>query len=106
MCVWCVCVNVCMLGCVCWFVFYCCDKYHNQKATWRANCLFSLQVSSPSPSLMEGKAETPKDRNTEAGTEAELVEECCFLPCFPGAAKPAFLTSRTMCPEATPSTVA
>jgi hypothetical protein len=34
--------------------------------------------------------EHTQDRNLEAGVDAEAMEECCLLSCFPGLAQPAF----------------
>lgn len=57
--------------------FYYCDKHIMTKG----NGEDFLQILGPGPSLREFRIGS-QDRMMKAGTEAEAVEEGCFLHCF------------------------
>ena len=50
-----------------------------------------LKLPHCSSPLKEVRSENKQDRNLEAGADAEAMEDCCLLPCFPWLAQPAFL---------------
>lgn len=65
------------------FAFYCCVKTAWSERRGAKRVYFSLQLSGHMPPLREVRV---GQHEPEAGTEAEPVEECCFLarsPCFP-----------------------
>lgn len=59
-----------------WFAFYSCDKDHDQKqlGDGRVHLSYLCHLLS---TRGEAKGKTQADRNWEAGTEAETLEERC-----------------------------
>ena len=54
-----------------------------KKASWGGKDLFDLHFQV----ITEGR----QDRNLEAGADAETMEGCCLLACFPWLTQSAFL---------------
>lgn len=73
------------------FGFYCCDKNHDQKQFGK------------SP-LKKANVEI-QGRTLEAGTEAEVIKECCLLTYLVWLAQFSFSYPRTICPGVAPLTV-
>lgn len=84
-----------------WFLLLCCDKHHdqtNKQKTWWIKGLFDLHIPGNCLSLKNVRLGT-QDRNLNAGTEAETVEECCFLAFSPVSCSATFLLPpSTTCP--------
>jgi hypothetical protein len=73
---------------------YCCDKEHNQKATWGGN-YFILQFA-----IHYGRQLKKELKYLKAETEAETMEKCCVLHV---ACLAYFLIEpRTTCPGVAP----
>ena len=63
-------------------------KHHDQKQLGEERVYFTHHsYNSPTKAV---RVETHKGRNLEAGADAEAMEGCCLLPCFPWLAQPAF----------------
>jgi hypothetical protein len=60
----------------------------NQEASWRGKGLFSLQFHT---AVHHQRKELTQGRNLEAGADAEAMEVCYLLDCFPWLAQLAFL---------------
>jgi hypothetical protein len=70
--------------------FYACTKHHDQEASWGVKGLFNLYFIADYHRKESG-LELTWVRNLEAGADAEAMEECCLLACFPWLAQLAFL---------------
>ena len=66
-------------------------KQHDQKAKWGGKGLFNLYFLIATHYQKKSGQELKQGRNLEAGTDAEAVEECCFLAWSPWLAQPVFL---------------
>jgi hypothetical protein len=72
-------------------VFVAVKKYHDQKASWGGKCLFSLHFHIGVHHQRKSGQALKQGRNLEAGADAEAMEECCLLTCFPWLVQLAFL---------------
>jgi hypothetical protein len=70
---------------------YCCTKHHNQETSWGGKGLFSLHFYIVVHHQRKSGQELTQGRNLEARTDAEAMEECCLLDCFPWLSQLAFL---------------
>jgi hypothetical protein len=61
------------------------------EAIWGGKGLFSLHFHIAVYHQRKSGQEVTLGRNLEAGADAEAVEECCLLACFPCLAQLAFL---------------
>jgi hypothetical protein len=66
-------------------------KHHDQKASWGGKGLFSLHFHIAVRHQRKSGQELTQGRNLEAGADADALEECCLLACFPWFIQPAFL---------------
>jgi hypothetical protein len=71
--------------------FYSSTKPHDQEASWGGKGLFSLHFRIAVHPQRKSGQELTLGRNLEAGADAEAMEGCCLLACFPWLAQPAFL---------------
>jgi hypothetical protein len=62
--------------------FYSCTKHHDQEASCRGKGLFSLHFHIAIYQRKTGQ-KLKQGRNLEAGADAETMEECFLLICFP-----------------------
>jgi hypothetical protein len=69
--------------------FYSCTKHHDQEASWGGKGLFSLHFHIAIHQQKEIR--TGIQAGQEAGADAEAMEECYLLACFPWLAQLAFL---------------
>jgi len=65
-------------------------KHHYQKQLGEEERK-GFQLMGCSSSFREVRKEPKQGRDLEAGAEAEAMEGCCLLACFPWLAQPAFL---------------
>jgi hypothetical protein len=68
--------------------FYSCTKHHDQEASWRGKGLLSLHFHIAVHHEGQGLTQS---KNLEAGADAEAMEGCYLLECFPWLAQLAFL---------------
>ena len=66
-------------------------KHHEQEANWGGKGLFSLHPHIAVYHQRKSGQELTQGKNLEAGADAEAIEGCCLLACFPCLAQPAFL---------------
>ena len=69
--------------------FYSWTTHHDQEASWGGKGLFSLHFPHCCSSPKEVRTGTQAGQ--EAGADAEAMEGCYFLACFPWLAQLAFL---------------
>jgi hypothetical protein len=65
------------------------NKHHDSEASWGGKGLFSLHFPHCCSSLKEVRTGTQAGQ--EAGADAEAMEGCSLLACFPWLAQPALL---------------
>ena len=65
-----------------------CTKHHEQEASWGGRSLFSLHFHIAVYHQRKLGQEPTEGRNLEAGADAEAMEGCCLLDCFPWLAQP------------------
>jgi hypothetical protein len=68
-------------------------KHHDQEASWGGKGLISLYFHIAVHHQRKLGQELTLSRNLEAGADAEAMEGCCLLDCFPGFLR--LLPSRT-----------
>jgi hypothetical protein len=66
-------------------------KHHDQKANWAGKDLFGFYFQITIPHWRKSGQELKQSWNVEAGADAEAMEGCCLLACFPMLAQPASL---------------
>jgi hypothetical protein len=71
--------------------FYSCTKHHDQEASWGGKDSFSLYFHIAVHHQWKSGQKLTQNSNLEARVEAEAMEECCLLACFPWLAQLAFL---------------
>ena len=74
--------------------FYSCTKTHEQEAGWwgvGGESLFSLHFYIAAHHQRKSGQELTQGRNLESEADAEAMEGCCLLACFPWLAQLAFL---------------
>jgi hypothetical protein len=69
--------------------FYSWTKHHDQEASWGGKGLFSLHFPHCCSSLKEVRTGTQAGHG--AGADAEAMEACSLLACFPWFAQPDLL---------------
>jgi hypothetical protein len=85
--IWYVCVYVYYLS----HGFYSCTKHHDQEASWGGKDLLSLHFHIVVHHQRKSGQELTQGRNLEVGVDAEAMEGCYLLACFPWLAQLAFL---------------
>ena len=66
-------------------------KHHDQEASWGGKGLFSLHFHTAVDHQRKSGLELTQGKNLEAGANAEAMEECCLVACFPWLAQLALL---------------
>jgi hypothetical protein len=66
-------------------------KHHDQKASWEGKGLFGLHFQFTILQWKKSVQKLRQDWSLEAGANAEAMEGCCLLDCFPWFAQLAFL---------------
>ena len=78
-------------------------KHHDQNASLRAKGLFGLNFSVEVHQWRKSGQKHKQSRIRDAGADAEAIERCCLLPCFPWLYQLTFLREpRTSSPLMTP----
>jgi hypothetical protein len=70
---------------------YSCTKHQDQEASWEGKDLFSLHFHIAVHYQRKAGKELTQGRKQEAGADAEAMEGCYLLSCFPWLAQLAFL---------------
>ena len=68
-----------------------CTKHYDQEARWGGKGLLSSHFQVAVHRQRNSGQELTQGRNLEAGADAEAMEGCCLLACFPWFAQLAFL---------------
>jgi hypothetical protein len=71
--------------------FYSWTKHHDQEASWGGKGLFSLHFHIAVHHQGSKEVKTGTQAGQETGADAEAMEGCSLLACFPWLAQPAFL---------------
>ena len=90
----CICACVGMLYIICGCLsqgLYSCTKHHGLEASWEGKGLFTLHFHIVVHHQRKSGQELTLGRNLEAGADAEAMEGCYLLACFPWLAQPALL---------------
>jgi hypothetical protein len=66
-------------------------KHHDQETSWGGKGLFNLHFHSAVHHQRKSGHELTQGGNLEAGADAEAMEGCCLLDCFPWLAQLACL---------------
>ena len=70
---------------------YSCAKQNDQEASWGRKGLFNFHFHIAVHHQRKSGQELTQSRGLEAGADAEAMEVCCLLDCFPWLAQLAFL---------------
>jgi hypothetical protein len=65
-------------------------KHHDQEASWEEKDLFSLHIHIDVHHQRKSELELTQGRNLETGADAEAMEGCYLLACFPCLAQLGF----------------
>ena len=66
-------------------------EHHDEEEIWGGKGLFSLYVHIAVNHQRKSGQELTQTRNQKVGTDAEDMEGCCLLACFPWPTQPVFL---------------
>ena len=72
-------------------ILYSCLKHHEQEASSGRKGLFNLHIHIAVHHQKKSGRELTQGRDLEAGADAEAMEGCCLLTCFPWLAQLVFL---------------
>jgi hypothetical protein len=75
---------------------YLCIKHYDHEASCGGKGLFSLHFHIAVHHQRKSGQELTQGRNLEAGADAEAMEECCLLDCFPWLAQLAQLVIKAV----------